>query len=542
MGWSVTICFIMFFGYTLCAQPESPSNSESVNTRSKSTKAVSLYTQGKYYDAIEIYSQLLEKNKTSKNYKQQAINVCGLAKCFQKLKVNDLSLHYFEESIRLSEKYKLDENLMNCYQGLSLLYFWQGKLKESQNFADKGNYLATTQFKSKAHRFQNLFGMIAFRENNRQEGIDFILNAFRISQDQKEEESENARYASNLGVAYAQARKLDSALYFTKYACHYFLDHDQEYTAGIAFNNLGFLYAAMDSIDKSEYWLNLGIYVHNKNANWFELSKAYNQLFKLKDGVGEKEEAKEYLILVSRAKDSLILTNKSLDQKRYDLTLEHRIELNNLQNKYRQNKLESEFKRKQSIFWISMLIVSLVFLFVLLLFVRKSYKKSSQLRLMEIENQRKENRHIKDILEVRTKELSTQALVVATINKSVRSIQKLIQQGKIKGEVRQDVQAVMIELENEIKLNKIAHHDLEEFQKYYNMVDKGFKNKLKQRFPKLTSQDLTVCILIRSGLTSREIADLMGIEQKSLRMSRYRMHKKMGLEKGEKVEDFIIAF
>jgi DNA-binding CsgD family transcriptional regulator len=70
------------------------------------------------------------------------------------------------------------------------------------------------------------------------------------------------------------------------------------------------------------------------------------------------------------------------------------------------------------------------------------------------------------------------------------------------------------------------------------VANKNFINRLNQDFPDLTQLDKKLLILVRIGLSSKEIAPLMNISPKSVEISRYRLRKKLKLDKNTNLSDF----
>jgi len=68
-----------------------------------------------------------------------------------------------------------------------------------------------------------------------------------------------------------------------------------------------------------------------------------------------------------------------------------------------------------------------------------------------------------------------------------------------------------------------------------------FQTALQQRCPDLTIGDNTLCMLIRIGQTTDDIAMALGISRASVNSARYRIRKKMGLTKEDSLDDIIKA-
>lgn len=69
-----------------------------------------------------------------------------------------------------------------------------------------------------------------------------------------------------------------------------------------------------------------------------------------------------------------------------------------------------------------------------------------------------------------------------------------------------------------------------------------FIENLQTVFPKLTENDLLLSSFIRMELSNSDIAELKGIDSRSVAVSRTRLKNKLGLEPGEDLDEFIHSF
>jgi DNA-binding CsgD family transcriptional regulator len=74
--------------------------------------------------------------------------------------------------------------------------------------------------------------------------------------------------------------------------------------------------------------------------------------------------------------------------------------------------------------------------------------------------------------------------------------------------------------------------DWKEFQKVFEQIHPEFYTRLQVRYPELSSSDLRLCALLKLNLNSTDIATILGISLDSLRVSRYRLRKKLKIENG----------
>jgi len=71
-----------------------------------------------------------------------------------------------------------------------------------------------------------------------------------------------------------------------------------------------------------------------------------------------------------------------------------------------------------------------------------------------------------------------------------------------------------------------------------DLNDKFFIN-LERSYPGLTSNEKKLCSLLRLKLSSKEIASILNISDKSVEVNRYRLRKKMGIKKNENLTKII---
>lgn len=82
----------------------------------------------------------------------------------------------------------------------------------------------------------------------------------------------------------------------------------------------------------------------------------------------------------------------------------------------------------------------------------------------------------------------------------------------------------------------------ETFQKKLEIVHQGFLLRLSEQFPALRPAELRVCTLLRTQLTTKEIASLLNITERGVEKLRYQARKKMGLTGDQNLSVFLSNF
>lgn len=95
-------------------------------------------------------------------------------------------------------------------------------------------------------------------------------------------------------------------------------------------------------------------------------------------------------------------------------------------------------------------------------------------------------------------------------------------------------------------LSKISVHkssdDWTEFNYYFERVNTAFYRKLKAAHPDITEKQKRLCALLYLGLNTKEIAQIMYREVRSIESSRSRLRKKLGLGEDDNLNDYFQKF
>ena len=99
-----------------------------------------------------------------------------------------------------------------------------------------------------------------------------------------------------------------------------------------------------------------------------------------------------------------------------------------------------------------------------------------------------------------------------------------------------------LRLLGQIETNIEHDDDLQAFQSTFDSVYHDFFRKLEEAYPELNNKDKLLCAYIKMNLLSKEIAPLLNISLRGVEISRYRLRKKLGLEEGENLAEFLQRF
>ena len=149
------------------------------------------------------------------------------------------------------------------------------------------------------------------------------------------------------------------------------------------------------------------------------------------------------------------------------------------------------------------------------------------------------NDKLKNEMIHRDKELANQTMDLIHKNKFLTKIKEDLE--KIKGASSDEM--LKVKISSMIgKINKDVDHDKqwEVFETAFDEVHEDFLNRLKTRFPNLTPKELRLCAYLRMNISTKEIAPLMNISIRGVEICRYRVRKKIKIDRDTNLTSLLI--
>lgn len=161
-------------------------------------------------------------------------------------------------------------------------------------------------------------------------------------------------------------------------------------------------------------------------------------------------------------------------------------------------------------------------------------EKEHELQQLKEEKMQGELQHVNNLLAA-----STMNLVVK--NEFIESIKEELQAVKEKGrsvETKQALERLVKEIDTTLRLQE----DWEQFEYHFNKVHRDFLTRLRTDYPDLSPNEQKLCAFLRLNLNTKEIANLLHISLRGVEVARYRLRKKLDLEKGQNLSKFILEY
>ncbi|MBI3258232.1 MAG: hypothetical protein HYZ54_01935, partial [Ignavibacteriae bacterium] len=175
--------------------------------------------------------------------------------------------------------------------------------------------------------------------------------------------------------------------------------------------------------------------------------------------------------------------------------------------------------------------------------VIKSEKEIQERRSVELEVQlyRMEEKRKNELLE---KELQAKQRINEAVSFHAREREKFLTKlqkrlMEIESTVSKKSKKQIIALEKEIKDIMTSKKEWSDFEQGFIEAHSELEQKLTAQFPSLTTAERKVCILLRAGRSTKEIAQLLHISSDTADTHRTRIRKKLRLEHGKSIQSIL---
>ncbi len=195
-------------------------------------------------------------------------------------------------------------------------------------------------------------------------------------------------------------------------------------------------------------------------------------------------------------------------------------------------------------------LIGIVFIVIVIIIFRLHLKRQKRL----IAEKEREQQKLTQEMVSKNAMINTKTEIIGRLGKKVKYTKsELDQMVFLLNEVQNLIDFVSDSLSNLVKKSRLAKvHQIpvaEELQRFRNLLEQrpsvkyGFKKndgdikaRIRQRFPDLSKNETEMCLMLKLGFTTREIAAKNNTIYKSVEVARYRMRKRLGFNS---VDDFM---
>jgi DNA-binding CsgD family transcriptional regulator len=156
----------------------------------------------------------------------------------------------------------------------------------------------------------------------------------------------------------------------------------------------------------------------------------------------------------------------------------------------------------------------------------------SALRMKKMEEE-----SLKGQLDMRSRELSSHILHLIQKNEVMEEVRTGLQE--LIRDDKRDQKKQLRQLLSKINFSYAQDDYWNEFRLIFDRVHAQFFNVIKEKSPDLTPAEIRLLALVKMELGSADMAKLLGVTMDSLRVMRYRVKKKLGIDTGDSLQQYV---
>jgi len=499
-------------------------------------------------EAFRILETALELSKKENNVKGEWKVLHAIGRFYRLDNQFNKSIEFFQKAVNLSEA--IDSS---SYKGKSLFelsntYLRTGRLNKTLELAN----LALGIFRKNNDanwigQTTNVLGNANTQLGKNEVAIKNYLRALEIF-DSLGNVDNSSMITMNLGYYYLMNGHGEMALPYVEKALEYSLKKQNAREIAMNYGNLAYTYSLMGKYGAAFENYQIGI----DTAQHYGMTQIEYDTYKdmsetyLKSGNSAK--ALEFYEKYHLLKDSII------GQKTQSQISELEVQFETSQKEQEIVKLKQgqRIQRLQMGLLIGglvgMVIIGLLFFNKMRGDIKKKqaliaknkeiYRLEKELASHQFLQQELEQQKIKAELKFKNRRLTDFALDIAQKNQfSSDLLERLggLEKQNLSKQTESELRKIRFFVTSQLQINE----GVAEFQKSVDDASLEFNQKLQQQFPNLTQNDIQLCSLLKLKLQNKEIATIRNVSDTAIKMARYRLRKKLGLDSKEDIVDFL---
>lgn len=469
-----------------------------------------LYDSSLYY-ATKSYKIHIEIGSSSKLVANALISI---GNAYMVVFQNEEAINYYVDAMEIYIPLGDSVNIGKCYNNIGMANKRMGNKAEAIKYYEKSLEIsrATKSKRGTATSLINLSGLYS-EKGEKKKAEDYLLEGLKMGKEIGDKKITSTAYG-NLATLSVELDKLDKALSYAHKANKVIKETE----------DMQLLQS--NSLSLSE--------IYEKKGN-YDLALKYHKQYKtVYDSLFNADNTERFNRLqtefeTSKKEQEIVLLTKDKENQ----LLENRI-LKNRQTTY---------------IIVIVLILFLAIIIGYMIFLKRKkdqqihrqkeivHRKEKELAKSELEKSRLKEEELQQSVIYKSKQLSTHALHMMQKNTMLQEIQKSIKNLAKDAHIddKPNYKRISLQLKQSLQSDK----DWVVFKLYFEDVNRDFYKNLNKINPELSKNDYRTCALIKLNMSSKQMASVLNVALNSVKSSRYRLKKKLGLDVDADLEEFI---
>ncbi|MDR2928914.1 MAG: LuxR C-terminal-related transcriptional regulator [Cytophagaceae bacterium] len=380
----------------------------------------------------------------------------------------------------------------------------------------------------------NIYMIWSHTPARRQEAIDSLLNLIPVYRD-RNETGLLAVILLNIGACYQSNSEPEKAFLFLKNMLDSIQNVDNRRLLFSLYQNLGNYYVSANNLKNALDYYTLSKNIAAGDRNPAFLSHVTLHLSRLYAELGYEDSAYYYLRQHNSFNSQFYNGAKAIEAYRSYISVflessESRLKI-----------AEQDILLQERRFIITLISVfALIILVISLLIVarqRKRYKEAENRDLeMRLQHEHQIQQLQEEKIEAQIREITSYSLLLFNKN---QVLQQIADASEHKPKTTADINESYETINRIVKNNLNTDSDWNNFVMHFEKVHPHFFDRLKSCGDTLTETNMRICAYFRIGIAPKEIAQMMNIAPDTVKVTRHRLKKKLGLKEDDSLDDFL---
>lgn len=470
---------------------------------------VAHWTRGNFLEAIKYLNEAETGFSQLGDEEGVANSLLNSGMVYADLKEYARALELYERSIDKFTALNREDRIATAYTKIASLYLEQDKFFDAKTYLDNALSIhSKNNFTYGMAEVHNRLGIYFIKQEDPEQAYYHIRRSIILGRDVNDKDGA----VSNL-IQYGKLLRMDG-----------------EYEAAGFHLKLGAKRAKANSLKRYEL-------------------EAYKELKELKQSEGQLDSALYFSDTYSTLKDSIFNSEKTAQIA--TIAFKNELESKDKEVALLQEQERADRAIKWGLFFgvIGVTILGLVTINGYKQRARRNKELSLQkqelltskeeLAQTALENSRLKRQELEQQLDFKNKELTSYTLNFVQKNEFLQQLQEKMR--LIKSNSGTTQARLIEEVNRDIRQHVTIDRDWEDFKRSFEAVHTDFYQRLKEKHPGLSANDLKLCSLTRLNLNTKETASILGISPESAKTARYRLRKKLNLAPEDELLDYFLT-
>ncbi|MBT3207813.1 MAG: tetratricopeptide repeat protein [Bacteroidetes bacterium] len=437
----------------------------------------------------------------------------------------DNAFSAFHKGLKLGEKYGFKEIISHIYNNLGVGYLKLEDNEKALELLQKAydHFMELNWEIEQAHTLSNISVIHEAKKNIDLAKIN-LYESLKIFKKYNDKTSQSRTYSS-LGNIELNKKRYVSALNYFNDAKRLIIEQDTV-NLGPRANILASILLGigkcnyyLGNIPKAESFLFECFEISNATGSIGNIMNSSKELARLNEDMGRFDSSLKYFKIFKQLNDSIF--NEESIKRITQLEMQYEFDKEMKEKELKQAIRAQKELRKEYVLYITIILILALAIIFILLFVNQKNKTKQQKLKQEALN-------IK--LEHKNKELTTNVMYLLKKNEFITNIAEKLT--KIKYDLKKENQKIIKDIIKELEGNT-TKDSWNEFEIRFNEVHTNFYIALNDNYPSLTPNERKLCAFLRLNMSSKEISAITYQSVSSINMARFRLRKKMRIERDE---------